>query len=69
MALQRKVLEEMQFAERGLGGLHAALSKTEPADLEPGCPVTQVTISEHIDSLEMLKPTVLAVEGTASMRQ
>jgi len=66
VALQRKVLEQMQSAERGLGRLHAALSKTGPAALEPVLQSLKLRSLEHIDSLGMLKRIVLAVEAAAS---
>lgn len=65
VALQRKVLEQMQSAERGLGRLHAALFKAGPAALEPALQSLKLRSLEHIDSLEMLKRVVLAVEAAA----
>jgi ATPase family associated with various cellular activities (AAA) len=66
VAMQRKVLEQMQSAERGLGRLHAALSKTGPAALEPALQSLKLRSLEHIDSLGLLKQVVLAVEAAAS---
>jgi len=66
VVLQRKVLEQMQSAERGLGRLHAALAKTGPAALEQALQSLKLRSLEHIDSLEMLKRVVLAVEAAAS---
>jgi hypothetical protein len=66
IALQRKVLEHMQSAERGLGRLHAALEKTGPAALERALQSFKLRSLDHADSLEMLKRVVLAVEAAAS---
>jgi hypothetical protein len=66
VAVQRKVLEQMQSADRGLGRLQTALSKTGPAALEPALQSLKLRCLEDIDSLEMLKQVVLAVEATAS---
>jgi hypothetical protein len=65
-SLQRKVLEHMQSAERGLGRLHAALEKTGPAGLEQALGSLKLRSLDHIDSLEALKQVVLAVEAAAS---
>ena len=66
VVLQRKVLEQMQSAERGLGRLHAALSKTGPAALERTLRSLKLRSLDDVDSLEMLKRVVLAVEAVAS---
>ena len=66
VVLQRKVLEQMQSADRGLGRLQAALSKTGPAALECALQSVNLRSLEHIDSLDVLKRIVLAVEATAS---
>ena len=66
VAVQRKVLEQMQSADRGLGRLQTALSKTGPAALEPTLQSLKLRCLEDIDSLEILKQVVLAVEATAS---
>lgn len=63
VAVQRKVLEQMQTAERGLGRLHSALSKTGPTALERALQPLQLRSLDHVDSLEMLKRVVLAVEA------
>lgn len=63
VAVQRKVLEQMQSAERGLGRLHSALSKTGPTALERALQPLQLRSLDHVDSLEMLKRVVLAVEA------
>lgn len=66
VVLQRKVLEQMQSAERGLGRLHAALAKTGRAALQQALQSLKLRSLEHIDSLELLKRVVLAVEAAAS---
>jgi hypothetical protein len=66
VVLQRKILEQMQSAERGLERLHAALSKTGPAALVPTLEALKIRSLDHVDSLEMLKRVVLAVEAAAS---
>jgi hypothetical protein len=63
LTLQRKVLEQMQSAERGLGRLHTALSKTGPAALERALQSLKLRSLDHVDSLEILKQVVLAVEA------
>lgn len=65
VVLQRKVLEHMQSAERGLGRLHAALSRTGPAALEQALRSLKLRSLDHVDSLEILKQVVLAVEAAA----
>jgi hypothetical protein len=65
-ALQRKVLEQMQSAERGLERLQAALSKTGPVPLERTLQSLNIRSLDQVDSLEMLKRVVLAVEAAAS---
>ena len=69
VVMRRKVLEQMQSAERGLGRLHAALAKTGPAALEGVLQSLKLRSLEHIDSLQMLKRVVLAVEAAASTAQ
>lgn len=64
--LKRKVLGQMQSAERGLGRLRAGLSKTGPTALEQALRSLKLRSLDHIDSLEMLKRVVLAVEAAAS---
>lgn len=66
VVLLRKVLEQMQSAERGLRRLRVALSKTGPAALERALHSLKLRSLEHIDNLEMLKRVVLAVEADAS---
>jgi len=64
--LQRKVLEQMQSAERGLGRLQAALEKSGPAALKPVLQSLKLRSLDQVDSLEMLKRVVLAVEAAVS---
>ena len=66
VALQRKVLEHMQAAERGLSRLQAALAKAGPAALERVLQSLKLRSLDHVDSLETLKRVVLAVEAAAS---
>jgi len=66
VVLQRKILAQMQSGERGLGRLHAALAKTGPAALERALQSLKLGSLDHVDSLEMLKRVVLAVEAAAS---
>ena len=65
VVMRRKVLEQMQSAERGLGRLHAALAKTGPAALERALQSLTLRSLDHLDSLEMLKRVVLAIEAAA----
>lgn len=67
VALQRKVLEQMQSAERGLERLQTALSKTGPVPLERTLQSLKIWSLDHVDSLEILKRVVLAVEAAASV--
>ncbi|HYL15144.1 MAG TPA: hypothetical protein VEV41_19045 [Terriglobales bacterium] len=66
VAQQRKVLEHMQAAERGLSRLQAALAKAGPAAPERVLQSLKLRSLDHIDSLETLKRDVLAVEAAAS---
>ena len=65
-ALQRKVLERMQSAERGLERLRDALDKTGPAPLNVILQSLKLRSLEMIDTLEALKRVVLAVEAAGS---
>ena len=65
-ALQRKVLERMQSAERGLERLRIALDKTGPAPLNGILQSLKLRSLEMIDTLETLKRVVLAIEAAAS---
>lgn len=65
-ALQRKILERMQSAERGLERLRIALAKTGPAPLNGVLQSLKLRSLEMIDTLETLKRVVLAIEAAAS---
>ena len=65
VVLRRKVLEQMQSAERGLQRLHVALSRTGAGALERALESVKLRSLDHVDSLEMLKRVVLAVEAAA----
>lgn len=64
--LQRKLLEQMRSAERGLRRLQLALSKTDSATLVGILQSLKVRSLDHIDSLEMLRQVVVALEAAAS---
>lgn len=65
-ALQRKILERMQSAERGLERLRIALAKTGPAALNGVLQSLKLNSLEMIDTLETLKRVVFAIEAAAS---
>jgi len=65
-ALQRKILERMQSAERGLERLRVCLAKSGPAALNVILQSLELRSLEMIDTLETLKRVVLAVEAAAS---
>jgi hypothetical protein len=58
----RKVLEQMQSAERGLLRLKAALNKIKPETLVPILRSLRLNSLDQVDSLEGLKRVVLDVE-------
>jgi hypothetical protein len=58
----RKVLAQMQSAERGLRRLEAALDRTGREALVPILRSLQLNSFQQVDSLEALKTVVLAVE-------
>ncbi len=64
-ALQHKVLQHMQCAERGLRRLQAALEKTGPQVLDPVLQPLQLKSLNQIESLETLKRIVVALEAKA----
>jgi hypothetical protein len=66
VAVQRKVLEQMQSAERGLGRLSAAIGKTGPGPVNDVLRSLKLRSLEMIDSLEVLKKVVLAIEASES---
>ncbi|HZQ17899.1 MAG TPA: Rad52/Rad22 family DNA repair protein [Terriglobales bacterium] len=65
IAIQQKVLEHMRAAERGLHRLEAALEQTEPDTLSGVLRNFGFRSLERVNTLEMLKRVVLAVEGHA----
>ncbi len=58
----RKVLAQMQAAERGLRRLEAALDKVSPEALVPILHSLRLSSLHQVDSLETLKTVVLAAE-------
>ena len=66
VAVQWRVLEQMQSAERGLGRLSAAIGKTGPEPVNDVLRSLNLRSLEMIDSLEVLKKVVLAIEASAS---
>jgi hypothetical protein len=58
----RKVVEQMQSAERGLLRLKAALNKIKPETLVPILRSLRLNSLDQVDSLESLKRVVLEVE-------
>jgi len=63
----RKVLAQMQSAERGLRRLEAALDRIGPETLVPILRSLRLNPLTHIDSLESLKKIVLAAEEAAGI--
>lgn len=63
---QRKVLEQMQSAERGLERLRVAIEKTGPGPLNEVLRSLKLRSLDAIDSLETLKQVVLAIEAVVS---
>lgn len=63
----RKVLEQMQAAERGLQRLEAALSRVGPETLVPILRSLRLNSLDQVDNLESLKRVVLEVERTAEI--
>ena len=66
VAVQRKVLEQMQSAERGLGRLNVAIGKTGPGPVNDVLQSLKLRSLEMIDNLQVLKKVVLAIEASAS---
>ena len=60
---QRKVLEHMRAAERGLQRLEAALDRTGPGTLTQILRSLGLRSLERVDSLEIRKTIVLEVES------
>lgn len=67
-SLQRRVLEHMCSAERGLRRLEAALDKTGPESLIPILRAIGLTSIERVDNLETLKRIVVDLEASASSK-
>jgi len=63
----RKVLEQMQAAERGLRRLDAALNRVGPETLVPILRSLRLNSLDQVDSLETLKRVVLEVERAAEI--
>lgn len=62
----RKVLAQMQSAERGLRRLEAVLDRTGPEALVPILRSLQLNSLQQVDSLEALKTVVLEAERAAA---
>ena len=67
--VQRKVLEQMQSAERGLERLRVAIEKTGPGPLNDILRSLKLRSLDAIDSLETLKQVVLAIEAIVSSKR
>ena len=65
-SVQRRVLEHMRCADRGLMRLKAALEKTGPRALTPILQGLGLASLERIDNLEVLKRIVLDLESAAA---
>ena len=65
VALQHKVLEHMQAAERGLGRLQAVLERVGAGALSPVMRSLQLTSLDQVDNLETMKRIILALEAKA----
>jgi hypothetical protein len=65
-SVQRRVLEHMQCADRGLMRLKAALEKTGPRALTPILQSLGLASLERVDNLEILKRIVLDLESAAA---
>ena len=66
-SVQRKVLEHMRCADRGLMRLKAALEKTGPRALTPILQTLGLASLERVDNLEILKRIVLEMEAVVKM--
>ena len=65
-SVQRKVLEHMRCADRGLMRLKAALEKTGPTALTAILQAVGVASLERVDNLQTLKRIVLDLESAAT---
>jgi hypothetical protein len=63
----RKVLAQMQAAERGLRRLEAALKRVGPEAVVPTLRSLRLNSLEQVDCLESLKKVVLAAEEAAGL--
>ena len=63
VSLERRVLEHMRSAERGLRRLEAAFDRLGPEALPPVLRRCGFTSIERVDNLETLKRIVLDVEA------
>jgi hypothetical protein len=68
VALQHKVLEHMQAAERGLGRLQAVLERVGAGALSPVMRSLQLTSLDQVDNLETMKRIILALEAKGPER-
>lgn len=64
-SVQRRVLEYMRCADRGLVRMKAALEKTGPRALTPILQTLGLASLERVDNLEILKRIVLDLESAA----
>lgn len=64
--IERRVLEHMQAAERGLNRLQAAVEKLGPAPLAKVLGSLRISSLERIDNLETLKEVVHSLESFTS---
>ncbi len=64
-SMQRRVLEHMRCADRGLVRLKVALEKTGPRALTPILQALGLASLDRVDNLETLKRIVLDLESTA----
>jgi hypothetical protein len=66
ISVQRRVLEHMRCADRGLMRLKAALEKTGPRALTPILRALGLASLDRVDNLETLKRIVLDLESAAA---
>ena len=65
-SVQRRVLEHMRCADRGLMRLKVALEKTGPGTLPPILRALGLASLERVDNLEILKRILLDLESAAA---
>jgi hypothetical protein len=68
VSVQRKVLEHMRAAERGLQRLAAAIEKTGTNTLNPILASLGISNLERVDNLQTLKRIVLELERAADTK-